>query len=206
MCFSSLAKSTELQGECWYWQCEDTLGIGNCPSQHILPWLQRMTTPIKGITLCTLLDNYPDKVKAHVLLKCSDNGLLQQPISSHIRLTAGVWNTFQHSCNKTVWRLMEGGSWQSEWQASSLPTSSPRAVKVAHKAALSVQSQQDTHPQRVLLLWSQETWALSRQILHPRVSADGLWRQNVSCGVKSQPLGFLLFAQALQRYHSQALH
>lgn len=81
-----------------------------------------MTIAIKGITLCTLLDNYPDKVKAHIL-KCSDNGLLQQPISSHIRLTAGVWNTFQHSCNKTVWRLM-GGDWQSEGQASSLPTSS----------------------------------------------------------------------------------
>lgn len=62
------------------------------------------------MTLCTLLDNYPDKVKAHILLKCSDNGLLQQPISSHIRLTAGVWNTFQHSCNKTVWRLMAGGT------------------------------------------------------------------------------------------------
>lgn len=82
--------------------------MGNCPSQHILVWLQRMTTPIKGITLCTLLDNYPDKVKAHILLKCFDNGLLQQPISSYIRLTAGVWNTFQHSCNETIWRLMGG--------------------------------------------------------------------------------------------------
>lgn len=82
--------------------------MGNCPSQHILAWLQRMTTPIKGITLCTLLDNYPDKVKAHILLKCFDNGLLQQPILSYIRLTAGVWNTFQHSCNETIWRLMGG--------------------------------------------------------------------------------------------------
>lgn len=68
-----------------------------------------MTTPIKGITLCTPLDNYPDKVKAHILLKCFDNGLLQQPISGYIRLTAGVWNTFQHSCNKTIWRLRGGG-------------------------------------------------------------------------------------------------
>lgn len=120
MWFLSIAKSTELQGGCWYWKCKDTLGIGYCPSQHILPWLRRMTTAIKGITLCTLLDNYPDKVKAHILLKCSDNGLLQQPISSHIRLTAGVWNTFQHSCNKIVWRLM-GGDWQSEGQASLSP-------------------------------------------------------------------------------------
>lgn len=150
-----------------------------------------MTTAIKGITLCTLLDNYPDKVKAHILLKCSDNGLLQQPISSHIRLTAGVWNTFQHSCNKTVWRLMGWGDWQSG-QASSLPTSSPRAGKVAHEAAVSVQSQQDMHPQHVLLLQSQESWALNRQLLHPRVSADGLWRQNVSCGVKSPPLGICI--------------
>lgn len=82
--------------------------MGNCPSQHILAWLQRMTTPIKGITLCTLLENYLDKVKAHILLKCFDNGLLQQPISSYIRLTAGVWNTFGHSCSGTIWRLMGG--------------------------------------------------------------------------------------------------
>lgn len=95
-----------------------------------------MTTAIKGITLSTLLDNYPDEVKAHILLKCSDNGLLQQPISSHIRLTADVWNTFQHSCNKTVWRLMVEGT--GSQKDRHLPSSSPRAGRVAHQAALSV--------------------------------------------------------------------
>ena len=96
--------------------------MGNCPSQHILAWLQRMTTPIKGITLRTLLDNYPDEVKAHILLECFDNGLLQQPISSYIRLTAGVWNTFQHSCNETIWRSMAGpGSQKGRLLLSPLP-------------------------------------------------------------------------------------
>lgn len=90
--------------------------MGNCPGQHILAWLQRMmTTPINGITMCTLLDNYPDKVKARILLKCFDNGLLQQPISSYIRLTVGVWNTFQHSCYETIWRLMEGPGSKKHW-------------------------------------------------------------------------------------------
>lgn len=41
---------------------------------------------------------------------------------------------------------INGGGLAVRRTGFSLPTSSPRAGKVAHKAALSVESQQDTHP------------------------------------------------------------
>lgn len=160
--------------------------MGNCPSQHILAWLQRMTTPIKGITLCTLLENYLDKVKAHILLKCFDNGLLQQPISSYIRLTAGVWNTFGHSCSGTIWRLM-GGARPSERQASPLPNSPTRAGKVAHEAEFSVRSQQDTHPSVHRFCSHRRAGHRTDSFCIHGVSADGLRRQKVSCGIRVHP-------------------
>lgn len=178
--------------------------MDSCPSQHILAWLQRMmTTPINGITLCTLLDNYPDKVKAHILLKCFDNGLLQQPISSYIRLTVGVWNTFQHSCNEPIWRLMEGPGSQTRRALLSGP---PLQGLRNHRVAFPVQSPLCMHHGVHYFCSHKSPEHCTDSSCLRGIPADEHLRQNASCGIRVPPLGFLLFARALHRYHSQALH
>lgn len=144
-----------------------------------------MTTPIKGITLCTLLDNYPDKVKAHIFLKCFDNGLLQQPISSSIRLTAGVWNRFQHSCNQTIWRLMGGLAVRKAGFSSPPPSAS--AGNTAQEAALCAESQEHSHPCRHCFYSHRRAGHRTHSFCSPGVPAGGLWRQNVSCGIRIHP-------------------